>query len=81
MKKSIFFCILSCIILGCAGCADENASDPFSDISSDRKEETVIAPPELEESTITEDCPKEESSEDSRYPEKEEGSDNWTFIY
>ena len=81
MKKSIFFCILSCIILGCAGCADENASDPFSDISSDRREESVIDPPELEESTETEDPPQEDSSEDSRSPEKEEGGDNWTFIY
>ena len=65
--KKIWLFIFSLLFIVCVGCNSEQTNDNnFNDSISDKKEESVIEPPNLEDSS------KEETSDDVSSNEKED---------
>jgi len=65
--KKIWIFIFSLLFIFCVGCSSEHTNDNnFNDSFSDKKEESVIEPPNLEDSS------KEETSDDVSSNEKED---------
>ena len=66
--------------MGCVGCSDENANDPFSDINWGSE----IESPDTNESTGAGDTSKEDDSNNSSTDDEDSSSEedkDWTGFY